>query len=276
MQAHVRDGYLMTYIYLPAVFPEAFSPFVGPVVPSILRALADETEFVRETALKAGERVVSMYADKAIELLLPQLERGMFDDNWRIRQSSVQLLGDLLYQISGVTGKGTTEGVDEEDTFGTEASQVSIMSRLGRERRARVLAGLYMARFDAELFVRQAAVHVWKVIVANTPRTLREIMPTLFGLLLSCLASESEDKRKVAASTLGDIVRKLGERVLPEILPILERGLESEDSEHREGVCIGLAEIINNTSKEQVSADVFQFPLTIIQNYMYLTTYIVV
>lgn len=43
-----------------------------------------------------------MYADTAITLLLPELERGLFDDNWRIRYSSVQLLGDLLYKISGM------------------------------------------------------------------------------------------------------------------------------------------------------------------------------
>lgn len=76
------------------------------------------------------------------------------------------------------------------------------MSRLGEERRARVLAGLYMARSDGELFVRQAAVHVWKVIVSNTPRTLREIMPVLFSLLLSCLAAEEEEKRKVRLEDL--------------------------------------------------------------------------
>ncbi|KAH3887169.1 hypothetical protein DPMN_011185 [Dreissena polymorpha] len=43
-----------------------------------------------------------MYANTAIELLLPELERGLFDDNWRIRYSSIQLLGDLLYSISGM------------------------------------------------------------------------------------------------------------------------------------------------------------------------------
>lgn len=62
--------------------------------------------------------------------------------------------------------------------------------------------------------------------MTNTPKTLREILPTLFNLLLSFLASESYDKRQVAARTLGDLVRKLGERVLPEIIPILQVRLQ--------------------------------------------------
>ena len=69
----------------------------------LFQALADEAEFVRDTALRAGQRIINLYSQKAIELLLPELEKGLFDDNWRIRLSSIQLLGDLLYRISGIT-----------------------------------------------------------------------------------------------------------------------------------------------------------------------------
>ncbi|XP_024940665.1 eIF-2-alpha kinase activator GCN1 isoform X2 [Cephus cinctus] len=249
---HVKDGYIMMFIYMPSAFTTEFTPYIGQIINPILKALADENEYVRETALRAGQRIVTLYADSAIMLLLPELEKGLFDDNWRIRYSSVQLLGDLLYRISGVSGKMSTETASEDDNFGTEQSHYAIINALGAERRNRVLAGLYMGRSDVALMVRQAALHVWKVVVTNTPKTLREILPTLFSLLLGCLASTSYDKRQVAARTLGDLVRKLGERVLPEIIPILERGLQSEQADQRQGVCIGLSEIMASTSKDMV------------------------
>ncbi|XP_032513752.2 stalled ribosome sensor GCN1 isoform X1 [Danaus plexippus] len=249
---HVKDGYIMMFIYMPGAFTDEFTPYIGQIINPILKALADENEYVRETALKAGQRIVNLYAESAIALLLPELEKGLFDDNWRIRYSSVQLLGDLLYRISGVSGKMSTETASEDDNFGTEHSHKAIITALGTERRNRVLAGLYMGRSDVALMVRQAALHVWKVVVTNTPKTLREILPTLFNLLLGCLASTSYDKRQVAARTLGDLVRKLGERVLPDIVPILERGLRSERPDQRQGVCIGLGEILASTSRDAV------------------------
>ncbi|XP_011782120.1 PREDICTED: translational activator GCN1-like, partial [Colobus angolensis palliatus] len=166
--------------------------------------------------------------------------------------SSVQLLGDLLFHISGVTGKMTTETASEDDNFGTAQSNKAIITALGVERRNRVLAGLYMGRSDTQLVVRQASLHVWKIVVSNTPRTLREILPTLFGLLLGFLASTCADKRTIAARTLGDLVRKLGEKILPEIIPILEEGLRSQKSDERQGVCIGLSEIMKSTSRDAV------------------------
>lgn len=160
---HVKDGYIMMFIYMPGAFTDEFTPYIGQIINPILKALADENEYVRETALKAGQRIVTLYAESAITLLLPELEKGLFDDNWRIRYSSVQLLGDLLYRISGVSGKMSTETASEDDNFGTEHSHKAIMTALGTERRNRVLAGLYMGRSDVALMVRQAALHVWKV-----------------------------------------------------------------------------------------------------------------
>nr|XP_023696536.1 eIF-2-alpha kinase activator GCN1 [Paramormyrops kingsleyae] len=250
--SHVRDGYIMMFIYLPLTFGDKFTPYVGPIIPCILKALADENEYVRDTALRAGQRIISMYAETAIALLLPELEQGLFDDLWRIRFSSVQLLGDLLFHISGVTGKMTTETASEDDNFGTAQSNKAIIGALGAERRNRVLSGLYMGRSDTQLVVRQASLHVWKIVVSNTPRTLREILPTLFSLLLGFLASTCPDKRTIAARTLGDLVRKLGEKILPEIIPILEDGLRSDKSDERQGVCIGLSEIMKSTSKDAV------------------------
>lgn len=93
----------------------------------------------------------------------------------------------------------STQSSSEDDNFGTENSQVAILAALGDERRNRVLAGLYMGRSDTALMVRQSALHVWKVIVTHTPKTLREILSTLFQLLLGCLASTSYDKRQVGA-----------------------------------------------------------------------------
>ena len=64
--------------------------------------LADESEGVRQAALAAGRTLVDLYALSALELLLPAVERGCAHENWRIRQSSVELLGDLLFKVCGL------------------------------------------------------------------------------------------------------------------------------------------------------------------------------
>ncbi|CAH8486790.1 unnamed protein product [Dicrocoelium dendriticum] len=263
VQPHVRDGYLMLFIYLPAVFKDAFSEFIGPVVPTILKSLSDETEFLRETALKAAQRIVRMFADSSVELLLPEFERGMGDSNWRIRHASVQLVGDLLYQLSGYSGKGTTKTHDEDDTFGTNEAHEHLKQMMGLERHDRVLARLHIARSDPTSVVRQSAVHVWKVIVPNTSRTLREIMPTLVRLILSILGAPNREQQQLAARSLGDVVRKLGERILPEIIPLLLQILDSPDPDGRRGVCNGLMEIIRNCPREQLTnyTDVLLVPV---------------
>ena len=69
------------------------------VLPAILDGLADEAEGVRDAALAAGRTFVDLYAQTALPLLLPAVEDGIVNDNWRIRQSSVELLGELLFKV---------------------------------------------------------------------------------------------------------------------------------------------------------------------------------
>ena len=40
---HVRDGYIMMFIYLPVVFMDDFLPYVGPIIPSILKVCSSSS-----------------------------------------------------------------------------------------------------------------------------------------------------------------------------------------------------------------------------------------
>ncbi|CAN6297987.1 unnamed protein product [Urochloa humidicola] len=251
-KASVRDGHLTLFRYLPRSLGGVFQNYLQAVLPAILDGLADENESVRDAALSAGHVFVEHYAASSLPLLLPAIEDGIFSDNWRIRQSSVELLGDLLFKVAGTSGKAILEGGSDDEGASTEAQGRAIIEVLGREKRNEVLAAIYMVRSDVSLTVRQAALHVWKTIVANTPRTLKEIMPVLMDTLISSLASSSSERRQVAGRSLGELVRKLGERVLPSIIPILSQGLKDPSASRRQGVCIGLSGVMGSAGKHQL------------------------
>ncbi|KAG4914061.1 hypothetical protein JHK84_054513 [Glycine max] len=251
-KASVRDGYLTLFKYLPRSLGVQFQNYLPQVLPAILDGLADENESVRDAALGAGHVLVEHYATTSLPLLLPAVEDGIFNDSWRIRQSSVELLGDLLFKVAGTSGKALLEGGSDDEGSSTEAHGRAIIEILGRDKRNEVLAALYMVRADVSLSVRQAALHVWKTIVANTPKTLREIMPVLMDTLITSLASSSSERRQVAGRSLGELVRKLGERVLPLIIPILSQGLNDPNSSRRQGVCVGLSEVMASAAKSQL------------------------
>jgi hypothetical protein len=250
----VREGVLWLLSFLPPALGAGFTPYLGDALPVILAGLTDEMEAVREVALRAGQVLVSTHGRHHADALLPSLEAGLFDDSWRIRQSSVQLLGDLLYTIGGTKAVGLAGGSDEDTGPGRGVSraEVAINTVLGPKRRARILASLYVIRSDTSAVVRQSALQVWKTIVPNTPRVLREVLPTLIELLIGALASDNLDKRTVAGRALGDIVRKLGDQILPEIVPCLRHELRVGDANMRQGVCLGLAEILEVATKKQV------------------------
>ena len=80
-----------------------------------------------------------------------------------------------------------------------------ILKALGEERRQRVLARLHIARSDPTYTVRNAASHIWKIVVVNTPRTLRELMRVLVQMLLTMLASNLREHQQVETSPISSL-----------------------------------------------------------------------
>ncbi|KAL5390121.1 hypothetical protein PMIN03_005519 [Paraphaeosphaeria minitans] len=244
----VREGFMSLFIFLPACFGNSFANYLSKIIPPILGGLADDVESIRETALRAGRLLVKNFATKAIDLLLPELERGLADDSHRIRLSSVELVGDLLFNLTGISGKAEED--DEVEEGAKEAGQ-SLLDVLGEEKRNKVLSALYICRNDISGLVRSAAINVWKALVA-TPRTLRELIPTLTQLIIRRLASSNMDQKVIAGNALGELIRKAGDGVLATLLPTLEEGLQSTDTDAKQGICMALRELIAAASPEQL------------------------
>ena len=252
-RSYVREGHITLFQYLPITLEMAFQPYIGKVLPAILDGLADENEGVREASLSAGRIFVDHYATSALSLILPAVEQGVFDDNWRIRQSSILLMGKLLFKVVGASGNIVVDGGSDDEGAAEESYGEAIINALGMERRNQVLSRLYVCRSDPQYTVRSEALHVWKTIVVNTPRTLQQILVVLMTQMIASMASSSEDRRVMAARCMGELCRKMGERVIARVIPILRDNISSPDAATRQGVCLGLKEVLENINKHQLA-----------------------
>jgi hypothetical protein len=295
----VREGHLTLLRYLPATMEAAFRAHLGEALPLVLEGLSDEAEGVRDAALAAGRAFVDHYARPCLPLLLPAVEAGLAAPNWRIRQASVELCGELLFRVAGTSGKVRLDGGSDDEGPATEEHAAAVLQALGRARRDEVLSRLYVARADAQYGVRSAALHVWKTLVTNTPRTLHELLPALSAELVQGLAGASsaaaaaaaggggdetgdgaggaspvaaaptagaplsaaaaaeasEERRAACARALGELVRKMGDRVLGRLLPILRAAADDPHATAatRQGVVLGLGEVVECATRTQLA-----------------------
>jgi hypothetical protein len=101
-------------------------PFLDKMMPTVIQGLADETEPVRDIAFKASQMIVQQYTHSALDTLLNILEKSLFDDNWRIRQSSILILGHILRIVSslGAQDESQRKGILLHFGFSTEREYV--------------------------------------------------------------------------------------------------------------------------------------------------------
>ena len=284
--ASEREGALFCLTFFPASLTQDFEQYLSQSLSPMLAALADERENVREAAIKAGRVLIGHYAVTSRDLLLPELERGLFHDDWRIRQASVLLIGDLLMRVTGTSESkwaaslANNEGgeepqeddMDDEDEDlasldgghvlshkerrqkrsqtggsgfgGSESILVALGSKLGDYRRDMLLAAIYIMRSDTRGEVRQASLNIWKQVVTNPPRVMRAILPCLLETSMNSLAATSVERQTIAGRALGDLIRKMGDKVTPSLLPALQHSIRpTEPLSSRVGACLAITEV---------------------------------
>ena len=156
-----------------------------------------------------------------------------------------------LRPLTGTSGNKSTLSGGEDDSLGTANSSQALVEKLGQEKRNEVLALVYFLRRDTQARVREAALHIWKVLVDHALRTLREVMPELMMLVFSSLAMESEVRQGTALRTLGELVRKMGDKLMTTLVPMMRDALKGNTKALRIGVCYGLCEVLLALSNEQ-------------------------
>jgi len=251
-KASTKEGVLWLLTFLPSSLGQSFAPLIDSSFPALISGLSDEAESVRDVALRAGRVMIRSHAKAHVDKFLPSLETSLSDEDYKIRLASLNLLGDLLSTLGGTkVSKG--EADLQEDIRQAERAQAQIALALEHQTRKRILSGLYLRRSDSVSAVRQSAVQVWKAIVCQTPRALREILDVLVEQIVDALASGDEENTEVAGNCLGDITTKLGDSVIQEIIPILRDSLYRGNAQIRLGACVGLKEVIEGAGKEQIT-----------------------
>jgi HEAT repeat protein len=250
-EACTREGVLWVLTFLPPALGQGFTPFIDVTLPVLISGLSDDSEPVRDVAMRAGRVLIKSHGKVHVDTILPSLEFALGEDDYRIRVAALSLLGDLLGTIGGTSvlkGGGDTQ----DDIRRAERAQAQIALALGPETRRRVLSGLYLARNDGVHAVRMSAIQVWKTVVSVTARTLRDILPVLVAKIIKDLASGHKEKTDIAGRCLGEVVGKLGESVLAQIIPLLRNSLYDGDEDTKRGVCVGLTDVLKSSTKEQI------------------------
>jgi hypothetical protein len=168
--------------------------------------------------------------------------------------------------VEGNESGSDSDSDDEPETILTHSQQINmLLDALGAPMYHKTLSCLYILRCDASGVVRQTAMNAWRMLVSNTPRQLKEILPVLLQIVLELLArepsldddtsgahGESEGVDVVmnaAAQSLGDIVRKLGEGILDHMIPLLAAHFEISPR----GVCLALVHVMHAAARQHLN-----------------------
>jgi HEAT repeat protein len=241
---YIRHGHFQLFIFLPPLLKSKFIPFLNSALPIILEGLSDQNETIRDSSFQSCKIIVGLHAATSVDLILEPILLGLDNSQWRTRMCSTIVLGEFLEKISDHYDTRNEKDKKKEFADETIVDCDILRNGLGKETANRIISKVFLQLYDPHTSVQQESTILWKSMVFNTSRTLREVMISLVHLLIEQLAKESEIVRTIASKAMGDMVQKLGHKSLLEIIPLLKESLSSEVDETRQGVLLSLSEIM--------------------------------
>eukprot|EP00475_Leptophrys_vorax_P021186 TRINITY_DN2891_c0_g1_i1.p1 TRINITY_DN2891_c0_g1~~TRINITY_DN2891_c0_g1_i1.p1 ORF type:complete len:1007 (+),score=320.38 TRINITY_DN2891_c0_g1_i1:150-3023(+) len=248
---HIRENFLTVIMFLPRALLSDFNVFLDECLPIVVANSAHDKENVRSAALQAGKSVIDVLGVQYPVDILDLLEENLMHHSWRIRECTVVLVGDLMHKIVGchVSVISGDQIEFEEDEARKHSFESLIESALGTVRRNKFFSRLYLLQHDHVHSVQHYAWHVWKSLIYNGTRMVNLMMTSYVEESIAWLSGSSIDKQSAAAASLGDLVHKSGDVLMPTVIPICEEGLMEPDVNMRRGICKALCEVIAHAGK---------------------------
>ena len=107
-----------------------------------------------------------------------------------------------------------------------------------------------MIRSDVNPTVRGKALLVWKTVAANSPKTLRQILPVIISSSIRAMSSENLDKRQLAGKTIGSLVVKFGDEIINQVIPEISKNETNPEVSIRLGAYLCLSTVVEHSSRQ--------------------------
>ena len=218
---HVREGHLTLLRFLPLALGQIFEAHLKEALAEVLSGLADAVEPVRDAALGAGRVFVEEFGHSgpSLDLLLPSIEDGIAPPRIGafVNPRRTPRLDDVPHRRRD--GKVRVEGGSDDEGISTEAQGRALTAALGerappRSPRRRLCAPQRRHSGgapggDSHLEDRGGK---HPANLASHPAPAHAA---------SHRGSQRGERRRATdgGRCLGELVRKLGERVLPRCSP---------------------------------------------------------
>ena len=225
-----RESYLGLFIYIPVYAKGRFEHHLEKLFPIFLENLSHESEEVRKISIRVMQLIIKEYCKAFMNMLLPPLENGLFNENWRTRASSIVLIGEMLERLVSLGRREGREYINEE-------------------MRTRILASVYVLRTDNTATVHVTAANIWKTMVDNTAKYVIQITPEIVSRLIRIADTNEPEKLSIALNAIQSLMYKYQERVFSDYL----KYFASHFSSYPKGVGFILRVVCESANKKSIS-----------------------